>query len=170
MSALGRQFLVHRTLQTRVCESGVHYRIYILVKKVERLGDNKDVTYPKSRNPPGGRGHFVQGESFDSIASPEPEYLKVSFHNNIKNVEMAISCSTSTTKKKGSRSKVTRLKNMLQRIRRLSPSVCQSFMPFPHYKIQILILFPLHYTIVLHSFLILCHRTPTISMECIKKC
>ena len=59
----------------------------------------------------------------------------------------------------------THLKHVLKRIGRLLPSSYEMLVPLPHEKIEILVLFPGYDTIVIDSFLVASHRTPSVSME-----
>ena len=59
----------------------------------------------------------------------------------------------------------THLEHVLERIGRLLPSSYEMLMPFPHEKIEILILFSRYDTIMIDAFLVTRHGAPSVSME-----
>jgi hypothetical protein len=61
------------------------------------------------------------------------------------------------------------LEDVLEWIRYLLPCINQMFVSLSHHEVEILVLLTRHQTIVQDAFLVVRHRTPPVSMECLEK-
>lgn len=59
----------------------------------------------------------------------------------------------------------TYLKHMLERICGFLPTTHEVFVPFSHEEVEVLILFPGYNTVMVNTFLVVRHRSPSVSVE-----